>query len=118
MTDTRSKIQNSDTVVFAFSPTSLRGMRLSSGKPLDTALVELSALAYTITGDEPTALKNKDGGPVMVDSKRLRELENASEMLEAFEAHGVDNWEWYSEAVACGRGEPCELCATDEDGDE
>jgi len=35
-----------------------------------------------------------------ISNKRLRELEIAEKKLQALEAGGVDNWEWYGEAIA------------------
>jgi hypothetical protein len=81
MTDIRSKIQDSDAVVFTLNPASLRGLRLSSGRALDTVLFELSTLVYTITGDEPTVLKNRAAIDRPLASEGL---------LEALEAHGVE----------------------------
>ena len=37
----------------------------------------------------------KQGGKMEIDRKQLRELEMAKEKLEALEAGGVDNWEFY-----------------------
>jgi len=37
---------------------------------------------------------------VQIDAKRLAELEKAERKLSALEAGGVDNWEWYSEAMS------------------
>lgn len=34
-----------------------------------------------------------------IDSKRLRELEKAEAKLNALENGGVDNWEWYDQAM-------------------
>lgn len=34
-----------------------------------------------------------------ISEKRLRELEIAEKKLNALEAGGVDNWEWYGEAI-------------------
>lgn len=34
-----------------------------------------------------------------ISKKRLRELERAESKLAALEAGGVDNWEWYGEAL-------------------
>jgi hypothetical protein len=34
-----------------------------------------------------------------IDLKRLKELEKAEQKLLALEAGGVDNWEWYDEAM-------------------
>lgn len=36
---------------------------------------------------------------VMIDEKRLKQLERAYGKLQALEAGGVDNWEWYSESL-------------------
>lgn len=36
---------------------------------------------------------------VKIDKKRLVELERAEKKLHALENGGVDNWEWYSEAM-------------------
>lgn len=35
----------------------------------------------------------------MILEKRLRELERAEAKLQALEAGGVDNWEWYDESL-------------------
>jgi hypothetical protein len=43
-------------------------------------------------------------------SKRLREAESAERELQALEAHGVDNWEHYGDAMRCFHGEGCDLC--------
>ncbi|WP_456300276.1 hypothetical protein [Saccharopolyspora indica] len=45
-----------------------------------------------------------------ITAKRLRDLEEAYEELAALEAHGVDNWSGYSEALICASGEECEIC--------
>lgn len=34
-----------------------------------------------------------------LSDKRIRELERAEKKLQALEAGGVDNWEWYSESL-------------------
>lgn len=34
-----------------------------------------------------------------IDSDTLKKLQNAAAKLEALEAGGVDNWEWYDEAL-------------------
>lgn len=36
---------------------------------------------------------------MMIDEKRLEELLKAEAKLQALENAGVDNWEWYSEAM-------------------
>lgn len=36
---------------------------------------------------------------VMIDSKTLKELQLAQSKLNALEAGGVDNWEWYDESL-------------------
>ena len=36
---------------------------------------------------------------VEISEKRLRELERAERKLDALERGGVDNWEWYGEAL-------------------
>lgn len=36
---------------------------------------------------------------IKITEKRLRELEDAEAKLDALEAGGVDNWEWYSESL-------------------
>ena len=36
----------------------------------------------------------------IVSDKRLKELERAEAKLNALEAGGVDNWEWYGESLA------------------
>ncbi|MEU6267681.1 hypothetical protein [Saccharopolyspora shandongensis] len=40
------------------------------------------------------------------------ELERPARELAALEAHGVDNWEGYGDAVNCGElgGEGCDIC--------
>lgn len=35
-----------------------------------------------------------------ISEKRLKELELAKRKLDALEAGGVDNWEWYDEAMS------------------
>jgi len=35
-----------------------------------------------------------------IDPKRLKELERSEAKLNALEAGGVDNWEWYGDALA------------------
>ncbi|MGI8313323.1 hypothetical protein [Saccharopolyspora hattusasensis] len=43
--------------------------------------------------------------------KRIAELERRDRELAALEAHGVDNWEGYGDAVNCGElGEGCDIC--------
>lgn len=36
---------------------------------------------------------------VKISARRLKELERAQAKLNALEAGGVDNWEWYSESL-------------------
>lgn len=36
---------------------------------------------------------------VMIDSEKLKELQLAQSKLNALEAGGVDNWEWYDESL-------------------
>ena len=36
---------------------------------------------------------------VTISAARLRELEDAQEQLQALEAGGVGNWEWYDESM-------------------
>lgn len=36
---------------------------------------------------------------IKISAKRLKELERAQAKLNALEAGGVDNWEWYSESL-------------------
>lgn len=38
-------------------------------------------------------------GEVKINENRLKELERALSKLQALEAHGVDNWEWYGESL-------------------
>lgn len=35
-----------------------------------------------------------------ISNKRLKELERAERKLQALEAGGVDNWEWYGESLS------------------
>lgn len=36
---------------------------------------------------------------VKISAKRLQQLERSQRILDALEAGGVDNWEWYSESL-------------------
>lgn len=38
-------------------------------------------------------------GEVKISAKRLQQLERSQRILDALEAGGVDNWEWYSESL-------------------
>jgi hypothetical protein len=51
---------------------------------------------------------------VKISEKRLKDLERAASKLQALEAGGVDNWEWYSESLKEWRkeGELEDLIAT------
>ena len=51
---------------------------------------------------------------VKISEKRLKELERAASKLQALEAGGVDNWEWYCESLKEWRkeGELEDLIAT------
>ena len=55
-------------------------------------------------------MKVDEDGTVTIDAGLLQRFTEAWNELIALEAHGVDNWDGYGDAIRCGRGEECDLC--------
>jgi hypothetical protein len=49
--------------------------------------------------DYPQESPQENQNSVTISESRLRELEKAEAMLQALEAGGVDNWQWYEDSL-------------------
>lgn len=55
-------------------------------------------------------MKFNDDGTVTISAELLQRYTEGWNELLSLEAHGVDNWEGYGDAMNCARGGECDLC--------